>query len=500
MIPASFAKILPFGQDLDPFIIYFVLPKNEYKKNRGWLIRLNKDKDITSGLFRIKVYPKELLTASKEGDYVFSLLHYSNVMGKVLNPDDDRVRVEHQFIDLCNGNDEHFRKELQLFILQLCRSDLDKIRELRFFPPRFSHRRHDNFYNDDSNKIIEAIFQGLVDFYTEKIELRDNQRLRPYRYKELLRRRDETYNRPRNNFNSNFLSFQVSSSFLGYEAEQEKADMLEGIEISKNEDGTLNINPEDFKILLIKGGYIVKSNEDDKDPWTKPELLTINVNEGNNSNQAERYPHLEIIMGDVIHNIRLKSKEGTLLYMATLLKQKYGFPLKREEIISIFKNIPKKYSKEINRDNIEEYIEDVNLPAYEWIKEIYKFIFGESSFNQWCYQLYTNTGGCSRPFQTGLYQLKEHIRLSMNNSGNNPYTPYVIISSNQDTKKAAKYSKKNRNKIEGQQIVSEQNQDDRFIEYSIKIPSTNIKFSEEFKDLEVATEEYLDSLGYKRTE
>ena len=154
----------------------------------------------------------------------------------------------------------------------------------------------------------------------------------------------------------------------------------------------------------------------------------------------------------------------------------------------------------IYADNIEEYIDDMNLPAYEWIKEIYISIFGKLSFYNWFYQLFTNTIGYSRPFQSGLHHLKDHIRISMNNASFNPYTTYITIHSDKENKKTYKESKKTDQASKQKSKDSEKDKDDRLSEYYIKIPSSNINFDKSLRKLEYATRIYLESLGQKISE
>lgn len=432
MIPASFAKSLPVGQNLDPFEIYFILDKTEYKKNRGWINRLNKDTSLTSGLFKIKAFPRELLFSTKEGEYVADLLEYSNVIARALHPDEKIVHVEHQHIDVSEGNTEIFRKSLELFILQLLRANLDEVRQFMFFGTGYAERAFDIFDDMSSLKNIENIFEELVDYYASKINRQEKLRLRPFKSQPHKRAGRKGHHESR--LEQNFLSFQWDSEFSNYSPLEAKIKDLEALEIKKDDEGNFSIKAEDLISILLKAGLIVKTPKGGVNPWIEPDKIIVNIIEGSGRTQSKRYPILEVVMGSLVHHIQLKSKEGTILYLATLLKRSKGNKLRREEIIHVFKNIPQNLADEINRDNLCEYVADENLAAYYWIKEIYTSIFGKDSFNQWCYQMYITD--CDRAFRTGLYQLKEHISISMYNAGYEAYTPFIKIESDKNSTKS----------------------------------------------------------------
>lgn len=465
MIPAAFAHSLPSNNTLDPFEIFFILDKSEYKKNRGWLNRLNKDKTLTMDLFKIKVFQKELLTVTPEGVYLLKVLKYSNVIAKTLHSEVSRVHVEHQYIDISEGDSGEFRQSLNLFLLQLCRANIDEIREMLCFPHDRPRRRLETFDKKDVLLKTEETFEKIESILRSRISGNEIQRLRPFK----LEKTDFSsicFSEEPSTFYSGFLQFNLPSNFSDYTASKEKKDVLESLEIIMNNDGNFVINKENLKTLLIKGGFIVKKPEGGINPWIEPEQLVINVKKSAGRHRADRYPVLEIKIGDLSHDIHMKSIDGSILYIATLLKRQCGLQLRRAEIMDIFNNIPKKGYPPINADNIEEYVADENFPAFEWLREIYSSIFSRSSFNEWFYNRYKT--GWDTPFRNGLSHLKKHITGSLYNAGYEVYTPFITLDS-----KKGKRSK----------------------DYTIKIFPQHINFIDYFQSLEGATETYIKELS-----
>ena len=426
MIPAAFAMSLPVSQNLDPFEIFFILDKADYKKNRGWINRLNKDKTLTSGLFNFQVYPKELIFQTKAGEKIKALLNDSNVIASTIHPNKKIIHVEHQWLDLKDGDTENFRFQLNLFILKLLRANLDEVREMIYFGHRGSRRSYNSVEENKSLQQLENNFERLIKVYAPKIDKKDARRLRSFRNTAATPKIDRSSS-SYEPVSRSFHSFHVSSSFGDYYPTEVNRDFLNELEVAQNEEGNLVITPEVFKNLLIKGRFIIGGTKEKPDPWIQPESVKINLIKGSSRGQREKFPVLDISIGHLRQQIRLKNHEGTIIYVATLLKRKFNESLKREEIINIFKDISPKSTEPIKRNTLKHFIKKENIPAYKWIKEIYSLIFEEASFDNWMYKLFTCDG--DQLFRMGLSLTKKHIGNSLYQAGYEKYTPFINIES-----------------------------------------------------------------------
>ena len=474
MVPAAYAKFLPFNPNLDPFEIIFILDEQEYQQDYEWLNSLNNDSALTLDLFKIRVIPKEKLSVSVDGERILRALGRSNVIAQVLHHGKGMIHVEHQNIKLSDGDTERFRLSLNLFLLQLCRANIDEIREMKYFSESPYGRVIRIFDRESPIEKIEETFEKLSEILSSRIQGWEIQRIRPFKYE---KEEIKPYSpRPsRNNESSgSFLSFQVASSFSDYTSPKDKKDILEDLDIIQDKDGNYVINSDDLRLLLLEGGFMIKRPQGGVDPWIEPEKIFITVTESDGKHKADRFPILQFKFGELSYELILKNKEGTILYIAILLMRVNNMELKREDITGIFKNIPVKPFPPINPENFEEYVSDEDLPAYEWIKEIYSCLFGEESFNNWCYHHYKTDW--DRSFRNGLNLLKGLIKESLENAGYEIYTPFINIES------VRKESSKNGSEKK-----------DRLVYYTVSVLPSNISFTSSLTALLPATETYINS-------
>lgn len=474
MVPAAYAKSLPFNPNLDPFEIIFILDEQEYQQDYEWLNSLNNDSALILDLFKIRVLHKKKLFDSEPGQRILKALGRSNVIAQVLHQGKGFIHVEHQNIKLSDGDTERFRQSLNLFLLQLCRANIDEIREMKYFSQDPQNKVITIFDSESPIEKIEATFEKLSEILSARIQGWEIQRVRPFKFQ---KEEIKPYSTGPSNYNvgsGSFLSFQVAASFSDYTSPKDKKDILDDLDIIQDKDGNFVINSDDLRLLLLKGGFMIKRPEGGVDPWIEPEKIFLTVTDNTGKQKTDRYPILHFKFGKLSYALTLKSKEGTILYIGALLMKLNNRELKREDIINIFKNIPEKTYPPINPDNFEEYVSDDDLSAYEWLREIYKCLFGEESFNNWCYQLYKTD--CDRPFRTGLNILKGHIKDSMEKAGLDLYTPFINI------EPLRKDSSKNGSEKK-----------DRLVYYTVGVLPSNISFIGNLSFLRPATEAYIKS-------
>lgn len=458
MIPASIAQALPVGQNLNPFEIYFLLPEKEYKKHKGWINRFNKDTSITAGIFKIRIYPEELVKKAKDGEMILKLLKNSNVIARVLHPDESVVHVEHFDIFLDKNDPESFKEDLRLFILQLCRANLDEIRQELFLNHEYNAYGSEFYGNISSLERLEELFEGLSSFYTGKIEDTFLRRLRPLKNRK-VRIKERPCQTAEPLFNTSFISFQVASAFSNYDVRKEKEQEVEKLNISRNEDGSFVIDFETLKKLLVEGNFIRPNSP------ALLETIPINITLKENrqkENKMERYPSLLIEIDHKKIETSLKGKEGAIIYIGTLLKRKFNKGLKRKEVTGIFKDLDK---PGVTRSNFYDYIKPENKSAFEWIREIYSKIYGEKSFDEWFFNLINDWDGYTR---RGVSQIRSLIGACLKDENVKDIEEYVTIRKNKESK---------------------------WVEYYIDRNPESIHIPDSLKALLTATKTYIDTLS-----
>lgn len=457
MIPSELIKPLPVGQELDPFKIYFILPKKEYTKYRGWINRLNQDTSVTGGVFTFKPYARELMENVKEGKIVMQLIGDSNIMARTIHTDKKIVHVEHVYINLEGGNDKQKKREIRLFLLQLCRANLDEIRQELILKPEFIRKSPENNKKRHLLNDFKRFFSDLSKFYAKKTRSSSSRQSKltkdtvsePFSPSPSLYQSRSESDMPIRGC----LGFQVMRAFPAYKPTKESIEFIENLELKRNPDGSYNIDSEALKDLLLHG-KIMEPNE------IKPDIKISVVDNLKHKIASKRVPSLNIELENLKFNINLKSKEGTVFYIATLLKRKFNSGLWRTEITGIFKNLP---ASKVTQANIVSLIKDEDKPAFEWLREIFSAIFGPTQFLEWFYMLYIHDwDGTTR---RAVSNLKKHIRDSLYSKGFEDLNPYINFSKTKDNKQ---------------------------VKYNLDLDPANIAFTGSLSSLPSATEKYIN--------
>lgn len=457
-MPASYSQSLPIGEGLNPFDIYFIIPEIKINIYREYITDLNDDISVTGGVFTFKIYGRELIESDERGKEVLKLLGNSDIIARIIHPEDDTVHVEHFNIGFDWGTPEQIKKEIKLFLLQVCRANIDEIRQELIFPTVSLINGVPDEEYVKMLKDFERLFIKLAQFYTRKTDNSSLRRLRPLTYKTpAFHRPPRPAIRSRSSempLDCSILSFEVSDFFSGYEAKKEKKKFLDSINFRVNEDGALIVDKETMKKILLEGNlmknYVYKSS------------IQIEVTDNlKHNNKSKRFPTLQVEWKSLKFEFPLKNKEGTLLYIATLLKNKFNAGFRREEFSSIFKNLT---SQKFTRADIYDKIDPQNKPAFEWLKEIYSRIFGSSSFDEWFYNL--SVRDWERSASTGINHLSTHISDYLFMKGYDALNDFLNFQKNTLSKR---------------------------VEYNIDLEPGNITFAGSLASLPSATETYINS-------
>ena len=457
MMPASYSQSLPIGEGLNPFDIYFIIPEIKINRYREYISALNEDTSVTGGVFTFKIYGRELIKSDEKGKEVLNLLGNSDIIARIIHPEDNTVHVEHFYIGFDWGTPEQIKNEIKLFLLQVCRANIDEIRQELIFPTVSLKNGVPDEEYVKMLKDFEKLFSKLVLFYTRKTDNSSLRRLRPLTYKTpALHRLPRPANRSRAErpLDCSFLSFEVGNFFSGYEAKKEKKKFLDSIDFRVNEDGALIVDQETMKKILLEGN-LMKTN-------VYKSAIKIEVTDNlNHDNKSKRFPTLQVEWKSLKFEFPLKNKEGTLLFIATMLKNKFNAGLRREEFSSIFKNLT---SQKFTRADIYDKIDPQNMPAFEWLKEIYSRIFGSSSFDEWFYNL--SVRDWERSASTGINHLSTYISDYLFMKGYDALNDFLNFQKNTLSKR---------------------------VEYNIDLEPGNITFAGSLASLLPTTEIYINS-------
>ena len=446
MVPAAIASKIPGGPFFDPFTVYFFLEDKDFK-NKGWIERLAKDKEVTGGIFQIKVYHKSTLFEGENGSYFRNVLEYSNVLARVINPSQSFIQIEHRNIFPDKKNIEDFKKELGLFILQICRSDLDEIlNQIAYNENSYVGAEYSDKVLLPLRKLAKA-FKQAVNNLTKTQDNSNLRRLRAGRQSSMelapppsrRRRRDE------DNLSNGLLSF-VSFKTIA----ERKYVELPISKLKKDEDGKLMMSTEDLRELLEEvskagRGFSDSSNlSQGKKGGAKDEFeLVSNKNVKilvNNRNHNERFPRLTVEINGKTFDINTRNEAGIFIYINALIRTKLGRTYPRHELIKFFVDYNNFHT---NNNRIEE--SDVRLMGIADGEEkidlycsIYELVGGgDMTFNDWCRQ--PNSDAMETVVKGGLNDFKRKLREEIKNVQRQDYEKILNIKTEKKNKRSYYY-------------------------------------------------------------